>query len=101
MRVAVDSSDIYFKRKRKPFSYEMVCVAHFTTVDSATVKLEIQVLDSKIQVGTKLLPGLPHFVRDGVYKSVKPTTIEEYKIIQCLGRELHVINQMPALKISH
>jgi len=100
MRVTVDSSDIYFNRKKKPFSYEMVCVAHFIPVDANTTKIEIKVLDSKINMGKKLLPGSPHFVRGAVYKPVKPTTIEEYKIIQCLGKELGVINQMPVLKIA-
>ena len=100
MSIAVDSSDIYFKNKKRSFGYEMVCIAHFTPIDSNTIKIEIKVLDSKVNIGTKLLPSLPHFVRGPVYKSVKPTTIEEYKIIQCLGRELGVVKQMPILKIA-
>jgi hypothetical protein len=99
MQVSVDSSAIYFDKKAKPFGYEMECVAHFTKIDSNTTKMEIRVLTAKVHLRDRLLPSPPHFVNNPVYKTVIPTTIEEYKILQCLGRALGVFNQMPVLKI--
>ncbi|HTD99340.1 MAG TPA: hypothetical protein VK668_08625 [Mucilaginibacter sp.] len=100
MQVSVDSSNTYFNKKGKPFEYEMECVAHFTTIDSNNTKMEIKVLSSKVHLRNALLPSPPHFVNNPIYKNVKPTTIEEYKIIQCLGKALGISEQMPALKLQ-
>lgn len=98
MKITVDSSDIYFNKKGQPLEYLMECNAHFTSIDSNTTRMEIKVLNAKIRLRDQLLPSPPHFVNNPVYKAVKPTTIEEYKILQCFGKGLGVINQMPALK---
>jgi len=100
MQVSVDSSAIYVDRKGRPFGYEMECITHFTKIDSNTTKIEIRVLNAKVHLRDRLLPSPPHFVNNPVYKTVIPTTIEEYKILQCLGRALGVFNQMPVLKIT-
>jgi hypothetical protein len=100
MQLTVDSSDIYFNKKGKPFEYLMECVAHFTAIDSNTTRIEIIVLNAKIHLRNRLLPSPPHFVKNPVYKKVKPTTIEEYKILQSIGKWLEVIDLMPKLKLS-
>jgi hypothetical protein len=99
MRVSVDSSDVYFNKENKPFEYEMECIVHFTAINETTTKMEIKVLTSKVHIRDQLLPSPPHFVNNPVYKNVKPTTIESYKIIQCMGKELGVIDQMPLLRL--
>ncbi len=77
----------------------MECIAHFIAIDNNTIKAEIEVLNAKVHVLDRLLPSLPHFANNPVYQEVKPTTIEEYKILQCFGKGLGVINQMPALQL--
>jgi hypothetical protein len=99
MRVSVDSSDVYFNNKNKPLEYEMECLVHFTAINETTTKMEIKVLTSKVHLRDRLLPSPPHFVNNPVYKNVTPTTIEEYKILQCMGKELGVIDQMPPLRL--
>lgn len=99
MELTVDSSSIYFNKKGKPLKYLLECLLHFTSVNSKTTKMEIQVLNSKVHIRDQLLPSPPHFVNNPVYKNVKPTTIEEYKILQCFGKGLGVFDQMPHLKL--
>ena len=99
MRVSVDSSDVYFNKKNKPLEYEMECLVHFTAINETTTKMEIKVLNSKVYIRDQLLPSPPHFANNPVYKNVKPTTIESYKILQCMGKELSVIDQMPLLRL--
>jgi hypothetical protein len=100
MIVKVDSSDVYYNKNGKPLEYILECRAHFTSIDGNDTKLEIQVLNAKVHVRDALLPSAPHFVNDPIYKNVKPTTIEEYKILQCFGKGLGVIDKMPTLKLS-
>jgi hypothetical protein len=99
MQMSVDSSDIYFNKIGNPFAYEMECIVHFTAIDNNTTKMEIDVLNAKIHLRDRWLPSPPHFVNNPVYKTVKSTSIEEYKILQCMGGDLGVIDQMPALKL--
>jgi hypothetical protein len=99
MQVSVDSSDVYFNKKGKPLGYEMECLVHFTAIDSTHTKMEIKVLNAKVHVRDRLLPSPPHFENNPVYKTVKPTTIEEYKILQCMGKELGVFDRMPPLRL--
>jgi hypothetical protein len=94
-----DSSLIYSNKKGKPFEYLMAGIAHFTFIDENTTKLEIQVLNAKVHIRDALLPSPPHFGHTPIYKQVKPTTIEEYKILQCFGMGLKVFNEMPVLKL--
>lgn len=61
--------------------------------------MEIKVLNAKVHLRDQLLPSPPHFVNNPIYKEVEPTTIEEYKILQCVGKGLGVIAQMPPLKL--
>ncbi len=100
MQITVDSSDIYFSKKGEPLEYLVECVLHFTVIDSNTTKVAAKVLNAKVHIRNQLLPSPPHFVRNPVYKEVKPTTIEEYKILQCIGKWLGVIDSMPPLKLS-
>ncbi len=99
MELIEGASDIYFNKKGRPLKYVMECLAHFTAIDSNTTKMEIKVLNAKVHLRDRFLPSSPHFVNNPVYKAVQPTTIEEYKILQCFGKGLGVINQMPALKL--
>ncbi len=75
----------------------MECIAHFTAIDSNTTKVEIEVLNAKIHVRNELLGTPPHFVNNPIYRAIKSTTIEEYKILQCFGKELEIIKEMPNL----
>jgi hypothetical protein len=99
MTISVDSSDTYFNKKGKPFEYVMECLAHFTYIDDSTTKLEILPLNAKVHICDALFPSPPHFGHTPIYRKVKPTTIEEYKILQCFGKGLGVINEMPGLKL--
>lgn len=98
IKILVDSSDIYFI-KQKPLEYTLECIGHINKVDSNSIKLEIKVLNAKVLIRNELLPRPPHFVHNPIYKKVEPTTIEEYKILQCIGKSLGIISQMPALKL--
>jgi hypothetical protein len=99
MTIEVDSSDIYFDKKGRPLEYTMECLAHFTPIDDSTAKLVILPLDAKVHIRDALLPSPPHFGNTSIYKKVKPTTIEEYRILQCFGKGLGVMNEMPELKL--
>ncbi|RYE56468.1 MAG: hypothetical protein EOP48_07950 [Sphingobacteriales bacterium] len=100
MQLSVDSSSVYKDEEGKPLSYLMECKAHFEPVGSHQTRMEIQVLSAKVAVGKKLLPSTPHFGNSDILKEVKPTTVEEYKLLLCLGKELGVAAQMPPLKID-
>ncbi len=100
MRLTTDSSTVYYgKNSRKP-EYTMECKAHCEAVDSNHTKMSIQVYSAKINVGTEWLPSPPHFVNNSIYREVKPTTVEAYKILLCFGRGLGIDKQMPALKTN-
>lgn len=98
MKIGIDSSEIYIN-KDKPLEYLMECLAHLSIIDSNTIKVEIIVLNAKVHLRDELLPRPPHFINNPIYKNVAPTTIEEYKILQCIGKGLGILNQMPPLKI--
>ncbi len=99
MILKVDSSLTYFSKKRKTLEYLMECRAHFSMVNDSMTKIEIQVLNAAVHIRDRLLPGPPHFVNNPVYKKVLPTTIEEYKILQCFGKGLGEFNEMPPINL--
>jgi hypothetical protein len=98
MRLYTDSSTVYRNKYGKPLPYWMKCKARFEQVDDQQTRMEIIVSSAYVEAGESLLPSPPHFVNNPVFKEVKPTTVEEYKILLCFGKALGVAEQMPPLK---
>lgn len=98
MWLHTDSSTVYSNKNGKPLPYWMKCKAHFEQVNDHQTKMEIVVYSASVEVGQHLLPSAPHFVNNPIFRDVKPTTVEEYKILLCFGKALDVAEQMPPLR---
>jgi hypothetical protein len=94
---SIGKSKIYFGRKGKPLDYYADFHLHLVAIDSTHTKVEISTIDPKVVIGEKLFPSLPHFGANPKYKSVAPSTIEEYEILLLIGKGLGQRN-MPKLK---
>jgi hypothetical protein len=90
-------SKVYFNCNDFPLPYYSDFHIHIIEIDSNQIKIDIYTYNSKIVVGTKLLPSPPHFVRQEKTKDVSPTTIEEYNILLSIGEELGIKEEMPKL----
>lgn len=99
MWLYTDSSSVYSNKEGKPLPYWMKCKAHLEQVGDQQTRMEIVVYSASVMVGESLLPGPPHFVNNPIFKDVKSTTVEEYKILLCFGKSLGVTEQMPPLKL--
>lgn len=97
MWLYADSSTVYRTKNGKSLPYWMKCKAHFEQVNDYQTKMEIVVYSASVEVGEQLLPSPPHFVNNPIFREVKPTTVEEYKILLCFGKGLGVAEQMPPL----
>jgi len=91
-------SKIYFRKSGKAYSYCASYHIHLKKVDDFTTTITILTFKSEILKGLSKLPVLPHFSRKWVYIDVKPTTVEEYEILQIIGKALG-IKDMPPIKI--
>lgn len=88
-------SKVYINKK-KLLPYYADFHIHLSEIDRSRTKVEIQTFNSKVEIGTELLPSLPHLVRQAKTKAVSPTTIEEYMILLNIGKVLGVeMPQMP------
>jgi hypothetical protein len=96
--VTVDSSTIYQRSNGKALPYAADCRLYFIPVEKHKVEISVVVLSAWVALGKQLLPSLPHFVHNERVWYVKPTTIEEYKLLLCFGKGLGIADQMPALK---
>jgi hypothetical protein len=98
MVVSVDSSTIYQRSDGKPLPYSAECRLHFIPIEKHKAEVSVEVLSAWVTLGKKRLPSIPHFVQNDKVQYVKPTTIEEYKLLLCFGKGLGIADQMPALK---
>ena len=98
MVVSVDSSTVYQRSDGKALPYSAECRLHFIPVEKHKVEVSVEVLSAWVALGKQLLPSIPHFVHNDKVRYVKPTTIEEYKLLLCFGKGLGIADQMPALK---
>lgn len=92
-------SKTYFRSDRKPLVYFADFHLHLTQVAENQTKVTIYTINPRVQVGKKLFPSLPHFVRQIKTKKVLRTTIEEYQILLAIGQQLGLGSDMPLLKI--
>lgn len=98
---SIGKSEIYFDRNNKPLDYYAEFIIHLIPNDSQNVKVEIITINSKVAVGRKLFPSLPHLVRMIKTKDVEPSTIEEYEILLKIGEALGVSGSMPKMERSY
>jgi len=87
-------SDVYYK-KNMPLLYDVTAFhLHFEEIDSNKTKIKIYVIDPKVAVGVEIFSIPGH--RGYRWKSVEPTSIEEYKILLRIGK-LTCEKNMPRL----
>ncbi|RZJ39224.1 MAG: hypothetical protein EOO18_01345 [Chryseobacterium sp.] len=96
--VTTDSSTVYRRTDGKAVPYSAECRLHFVPVEKDKVEVSVEVLSAWVILGKQRLPSIPHFVQNDKVQYVKPTTIEEYKLLLCFGKGLGIADQMPALK---
>jgi len=89
-------SDVYYK-KNMPLLYSASFHLHFEQIDADMTKIKVYVLEPKVAVGEEILAQIIIPSHAGYsWKSVKPTTIEEYKILLRIGKV--VGEKMPPLR---
>lgn len=84
-------------KKGDPLDYYAEFHLHLTLIDSTHTKVAIFTINPMVVTGEKLLPSFPHFGANPKYKSVPPSTIEEYEILLKIGKGLGVEDTMPKL----
>ncbi|NTW33502.1 MAG: hypothetical protein HGB12_12925, partial [Bacteroidetes bacterium] len=92
-------SKVYFNKKNEPHIYHGTYQIHLEKLSDKQTRVSIIVSDSGIIYGTKL-PVLPNMIRVNKLKAMPPTTVEEYEILQIIGRGLGV-KDMPSIKIPN
>ena len=97
MMFFVDSSETFFSKTGKPMRYFMECKAHVIPINHDSIKVEIQVIEAKVQTGTSIIPSPPHFQNNPIFKEVSPPTFDQYKILFCFGKGICVADKMPGL----
>ncbi|MDR1762105.1 MAG: hypothetical protein LBR55_06615 [Bacteroidales bacterium] len=90
-------SKVYFNKKNVPHDYFGEYHLHLTNVEKNKTKVEIITLRSGIPY-KRLIPDFPHFSRGG-FKELPPTTVEEYEILQMIGKALGIEKDMSPIKI--
>jgi hypothetical protein len=85
-----------YKEKGVFFDYWVSFYLHLEQIDQKHTKVNIITIEPKIIVGKEWFPGPPHFVRNNKTIIVEPSTIEEYEILQEIGRLIGEQN-MPSL----
>jgi len=88
-------SNVYFLGS-KPLLYKAEFQLHFEKITDTSTQVRIITLNSKVIVGMQHISIPSH--RGFKYKSVEPTTIEEYKILLRIGK-LVGEKKMPSLKM--
>ena len=90
------SSKVYFQKNGFPYTYSPRRFQfHIELLEENLAKVWIEVVEPKVPIRPPLIP-LPHVGWE--YKEVPPTTVEEYEILQFIGKELGVTD-MPEIKI--
>jgi hypothetical protein len=91
-------SKVYHNKSHKELPYWVDLYINITPLDNYKTKVEVIAINPRVEIGKKLLPSLPHFVREPKFRSVLSTTVEEYRILQQIGILIGE-NNMPALKV--
>ncbi|HBX85524.1 MAG TPA: hypothetical protein DEH40_12560 [Marinilabiliales bacterium] len=76
-------SDVYFKGK-KPLLYKAEFHLHFERINDTITKIKINTINPKVVIGKQRITMASH--KGYKYKTVEPTTIEEYKILLRIGK---------------
>jgi hypothetical protein len=91
-------SKVYFKKNGYPYIYTPdKFVFHIDFIADNLTNVRIEVINPSVIYG-ETWHRIPHGVRTWKYKEVLSTTVEEYEILQILGKTLGV-NDMPEIKI--
>jgi hypothetical protein len=90
-------SKVYFNKKNVAHNYFANYHLHLTSIGENQTKVQIITIQSGITY-KMLIPDFPHFSRGG-FKELPPTTVEEYEILQIIGKALNIEKDMPPIKI--
>ena len=89
-----DTSYIYIN-KEYPIYYYAEYHVHMLPINENSTKIEIYTIKPKILLKEPRYPSFFNFAAES--RTVMPSTIEEYKILLCIGEILGVKDQMPKL----
>jgi hypothetical protein len=90
-------SEVYFGGDRKACQYGADFHVHLTRLTATKTKVEVCALRPFVYLGEEETTASPFYMhRRGIFVKAKPTSIEEYMILQNIGRALAATN-MPAL----
>jgi hypothetical protein len=92
-----DRSEIYYSFSGD-LNYNILFCCHLTQVDQSKTKVEIIILKEEVFLGQCFSLHVLRLVNNLV--TVKPTSIEAYKILLEIGRELNETS-MPQLKLTN
>ena len=95
-----DTSRIYFWRKGGGAPYFVSHHIHLTPLGEDKTRVDVIAVDPAITVGVRFpyyLPFVPSVPDAAILKKVPPSTIEEYKILLVIGRNLGVEQEMPKI----
>jgi thiol-disulfide isomerase/thioredoxin len=89
-------SQVYYKNDIEPYLYICTFLIHLEDFDNG-VKVKIYAINPKIYVGKMFLRNIAFHSRGPRFKEVPSTSVEEYEILQIIGKGLGI--EIPEIKI--
>lgn len=84
---------------RRPF-YSAIFIVTFDSLDTKLTKANVVTLYPKVAVGVKTVYDVHRgFWKIPIWKSVPPSTVEEYQILLRIARRLGIQSEMPELRM--